>query len=74
MQVLRLLAQQNGIKRCDLSEIIDKTGIDETKMRKVISTLTSLDLIERDDSSGREGYRINQGIKEQVLEGIKKVR
>jgi len=73
VQVLQLLAQQKGARRKDLSQIIEKTGIDEDKMRKVIRILSDLDLIERSDLAGKESYRIAQDIKEEVLAGVNKV-
>jgi len=73
VQVLRLLARQDGIKRCGLSEMIGETNIDKDKMKKVISVLIGLGLIERSDSEGREGYRVPSTVEKEVLQGIKKV-
>lgn len=71
--VLRLLARQEEVKRCDLSEIVGESGIERDKMRKVISVLVSLGLIERSDSEGREGYKIPSDVEAYLVECIKKV-
>jgi predicted transcriptional regulator len=73
IQVLRVLSQQSGTKRCSLSKIVAEANIDENKVKKTINLLLNLGLIERSDSAGKEGYRIPQDIEEMVLEGINKI-
>jgi DNA-binding MarR family transcriptional regulator len=70
---VRLLARQDGIKRCDLSEITRETNIDKDKMRKVINILIDLGLIERSDSGSGEGYKIPSAVEKEVSQGIRKV-
>lgn len=70
--VLRLLARQEE-KRCDLSEIAEEGRIERDKMRKVISVLVNLGLIERSDSEGGEGYKIPTDVEVHVVKCLKKV-
>lgn len=61
LKILKLLAETKEPyeRRCDLGDLISKTGIDEARMRRVVDLLMAkFRLIERDDRGGKEGYRI----------------
>lgn len=61
LKILKLLAETKEPYeyRCDLEDLVSKTGIDEARMRRIVDLLmTKFRLIEKDDRAGKEGYRI----------------
>jgi len=61
LRILKLLAETKEPYeyRCDLEELLSKTGIDEARMRRIVDLLMAkFRLIEKDDRAGKEGYRI----------------
>lgn len=61
LRILKLLAETKEPfeYRCDLEDLISKTGIDEARMRRIGDLLMAkFRLIEKDDRAGKEGYSI----------------
>lgn len=61
LRMLKLLAETKEPYeyRCDLEELLSKTGIDEARMRRIVDLLMAkFRLIEKDERAGKEGYRI----------------
>lgn len=61
LRILKLLAETKEPYeyRCDLEELLSKTGIDEARIRRIVDLLmVKFRLIEKDDRAGKEGYRI----------------
>lgn len=73
LRVFRLLAEtkEPWEYRCDLSDMISKTGINEATMRRIIELMDRFRLIEKDDIGGKEGYRIASKIRAYVQDLIK---
>lgn len=72
LRVFRLLAETKEPYeyRCDISDMISKTGINEAKMRRIVELLIRYGLIEE---LGKDTYRIARQIQKYVPELIKEV-
>lgn len=72
LKVFKLLAEtkEPGQYRCDFSDIVSKTGIDEAAMRRILDLLVRFRLIEE---RGKETYVILSAIQNYVPELIKEI-
>lgn len=69
LRLLKLLAEikEPIAFRCDLSELVSKTGIDEVRIRRIMEFLiTKFQLVAKDDRAGKEGYNIQWDIQKYI--------